>query len=58
MPGRMGLLFAIGDLKLPVGGDLAYLLGAMGQAVAKLEEYETGTLDLTVKDYTVVFSPN
>lgn len=44
-------------VKLPVDGDFAYLLGAMGQAVAKLEEYETGTLDLTVKDYTVVFSP-
>ena len=45
-------------VKLPVNGDFDYLLGAMGQAVAKLEEYETGTLDLTVKDYTVVFSPN
>ena len=45
-------------VKLPVAGDFAYLLGAMGQAVAKLEAYETGTLDLTVKDYTVVFSPN
>lgn len=45
-------------VKLPVSGDFNYLLGAMGQAVATLEEYETGTLDLTVKDYTVVFSPN
>lgn len=44
-------------VKLPVSGDFAYLLGAMDKAVATLEEYETGTLDLTVKDYTVVFSP-
>lgn len=45
-------------VKLPVSGDFDYLLGAMGQAVATLEDYETGTLDLTVKDYTVVFSPS
>lgn len=45
------------DVRLPVGGDYAYLLGAMAQAVATLESYETGTLDLTVKDYAVVFSP-
>lgn len=44
-------------VKLPVGGDYAYLLEAMGKAVATLEDYERGTLDLTVKDYTVVFSP-
>lgn len=44
-------------VKLPVNGDFNYLLGAMDKAVATLEEYETGTLDLTVKDYTVVFSP-
>lgn len=44
-------------VKLPVNGDFEYLLGAMDKAVATLEEYETGTLDLTVKDYTVVFSP-
>lgn len=44
-------------VKLPVSGDFDYLLGAMSQAVATLEDYETGTLDLTVKDYTVVFSP-
>lgn len=45
-------------VKLPVNGDFNYLLGAMGQAVDTLEDYETGALDLTVKDYTVVFSPN
>lgn len=44
-------------VKLPVSGDFEYLLGAMEKAVATLEDYETGTLDLTVKDYTVVFSP-
>lgn len=44
-------------VKLPVSGDFEYLLGAMGKAVDTLEDYETGTLDLTVKDYTVVFSP-
>lgn len=44
-------------VKLPVNADFDYLLGAMGKAVATLEEYETGNLDLTVKDYTVVFSP-
>lgn len=45
-------------VKLPVGGDFDYLLSAMKQAVDTLEEYETGMLDLTVKDYTVVFSPD
>ena len=44
-------------VRLPVNDDFVYLLGAMEKAVATLEEYETGTLDLTVKDYTVVFSP-
>ncbi len=44
-------------VKLPVNADFNYLLGAMDKAVATLEEYETGNLDLTVKDYTVVFSP-
>ena len=44
-------------VKLPVNGDFDYLLGAMEKAVATLEDYETGALDLTVKDYTVVFSP-
>lgn len=44
-------------VKLPVNGDFNYLLSAMDKAVATLEEYETGNLDLTVKDYTVVFSP-
>lgn len=44
-------------VKLPVNGDFVYLLSAMDKAVATLEEYETGNLDLTVKDYTVVFSP-
>ncbi|MBO5339995.1 MAG: FtsQ-type POTRA domain-containing protein [Oscillospiraceae bacterium] len=44
-------------VKLPVGGDYAYLLGAMEKAIATLEPYEAGTLDLTVKDYTVIFSP-
>ena len=45
------------SVKLPVNGDFVYLLGAMSKAVASLESYETGSLDLTVKDYTVVFSP-
>lgn len=44
-------------VKLPVGGDYDYLLGAMGKAIGTLEPYEKGTLDLTVKDYTVIFSP-
>lgn len=44
-------------VKLPVNGDFSYLLRAMDAAVNSLEEYEKGTLDLTVKDYTVVFSP-
>lgn len=44
-------------VKLPVGGDFSYLLAAMDKAIQSLEPYETGSLDLTVKDYTVVFSP-
>lgn len=42
-------------VKLPVNGDYDYLLRAMKIAADKLESYESGTLDLTVKDYTVVF---
>lgn len=44
-------------VRLPAGGDFDYLLRAMEKAVQSLDDYETGTLDLTVKDYTVVFSP-
>lgn len=44
-------------VKLPANGDFAYLLAAMDKAIQSLEPYEQGTLDLTVKDYTVVFSP-
>lgn len=44
-------------VKLPVNGDFAYLLAAMDKAIQSLEPYERGSLDLTVKDYTVVFSP-
>ena len=45
-------------VKLPVSGDFDYLLGAMNKAIDTLEPYERGTLDLTVEDYTVVFSPS
>lgn len=44
-------------VRLPMNGDFVYLLRAMDKAVQSLDDYETGTLDLTVKDYTVVFSP-
>lgn len=44
-------------VKLPVSGDFSYLLAAMDKAIQSLEPYEHGGLDLTVKDYTVVFSP-
>lgn len=44
-------------VKLPINGDFAYLLAAMDKAIQSLEPYERGNLDLTVKDYTVVFSP-
>lgn len=44
-------------VRLPMGGDYSYLLRAMDKAVQSLDDYEKGTLDLTVKDYTVVFSP-
>ena len=44
-------------VKLPIGGDYAYLISAMDKAIDTLDSYETGTLDLTVKDYTVIFSP-
>lgn len=45
-------------VKLPGSGDFDYLLGAMNATIEKLEPYEKGTLDLTAKDYTVVFSPS
>ena len=44
-------------VRLPVSGDFSYLLSLMSRAAATLEPYETGTLDLTVADYDVVFSP-
>lgn len=44
-------------VKLPGTGDFDYLLGAMNATIEKLEPYESGTLDLTARDYTVVFSP-
>ncbi|MBE6956866.1 MAG: FtsQ-type POTRA domain-containing protein [Ruminococcaceae bacterium] len=44
-------------VKLPAKGDFPYLLAVMDKAIESLEPYERGTLDLTVKDYTVVFSP-
>ena len=44
-------------VRLPMGGDYSYLLRAMDKAVQSLDDYEKGTLDLTVKDFTVVFSP-
>ncbi|MBQ3557785.1 MAG: FtsQ-type POTRA domain-containing protein [Oscillospiraceae bacterium] len=44
-------------VKLPVSGDFSYLLAAMDKAIQSLEPFERGSLDLTVKDYTVVFSP-
>lgn len=44
-------------VKLPVSGDFSYLLAAMDKAIQTLEPFEHGSLDLTVKDYTVVFSP-
>lgn len=44
-------------VKLPASGDFDYLLGAMNATIEKLEPYERGVLDLTAKDYTVVFSP-
>ena len=44
-------------VKLPIGGDYAYLISAMDKAIDSLDSYEKGTLDLTVKDYTVIFSP-
>lgn len=54
------IIMQVGDrftVKLPANGDFDYLLGAMNATIQKLEPYEAGTLDLTAKDYTVVFSP-
>lgn len=54
------IIMQVGDrftVKLPGSGDFDYLLGAMNATIEKLEPYESGTLDLTAKDYTVVFSP-
>jgi len=44
-------------VRLPIMGDYPYLLMALDAAVGKLESYETGTMDLTVKEGTVLFSP-
>jgi len=44
-------------VRLPMNGDYGYLLDLMAAAAATLEPYETGTLDLTTKDFGVIFSP-
>ena len=44
-------------VKLPSNGDFPYLLYAMDKAIQSLASYDTGTLDLTRKNYTVVFTP-
>lgn len=44
-------------VRLPVMGDYPYLLRALDAAVEKLESYEMGTMDLTVQEGTVIFSP-
>lgn len=43
--------------KLPMDGDFNYCLRALEEVVSQRESYESGTLDLTRKDYTVVYSP-
>ena len=60
LTGRRSITMKLDDrftVQLPVDGDFSYLLGAMDKAVQTLEPYEHGTLDLTIKDYTVVFTP-
>ena len=45
-------------VRLPVSGDFDYLLRALEETISTLESGVTGTMDLTVEDYTVVFSQN
>lgn len=45
------------DVILPMNADFRHKLRALQAAVATLESYETGTIDLTQKDYDVLYSP-
>lgn len=45
------------DVILATNSDLRHKLRALEAAVDTLESYETGTIDLTQKDYDVLFSP-
>lgn len=44
-------------VKLPLSGDFDYCLHAMEEVVEQRAANETGTMDLTRKDYAVVYSP-
>ena len=44
-------------VKLPMAGDFSYCLHALEKVVEQRAANETGTMDLTRKDYAVVYSP-
>ncbi len=44
-------------VKLPMAGDFPYCLHALEKVVEQRADNETGTMDLTRKDYAVVYSP-
>lgn len=45
-------------VKLPMGGDFDYCLRALEAVVPDWKDYDSGTFDLTRKDYPVTFSPD
>ena len=45
-------------VKLPYGADYSHKLRALEAAISYREEYETGVMDLTQRDYDVVFQPD
>lgn len=45
------------DVKLPISGEMSRHLRVLMKAVETLEDYETGTMDLTQQDYAVVYAP-
>lgn len=44
------------DVKIPLGDEIAYKLKVLAKAAETRESYESGSMDLTQKDYAVVYS--
>lgn len=46
------------DVKIPLGNNIPYHIQVLLETVKTREDYETGTMDMTQKDYAVVYTPS